>query len=238
MTAPREQAPARRRNPRGQGQLLKTQLVEAAARLLATLEYPETLTLRQVAREVGVAPASIYGHFPDLGALIEHVLRLRYAELAELMDQAASFAADPLADLVARCAAYVHWGVEQPGSYRTLVGGRMPADLVPLSAHGAGAQLLESVITSLAAVTEREVEADAEADGASDQLAAQRRWQAGLMLWTAMHGLISLYNDHGNLPWPPLDDLLADLLGLHTGRPAPEIAALLSAQAQWADSVG
>ncbi|MBR7832903.1 TetR/AcrR family transcriptional regulator [Actinospica durhamensis] len=232
MTAPREQAPARRRNPRGQGQLLKTQLVEAAARLLATLDHPETITLRQVAREVGVAPASIYGHFPDLGALIEHVLRLRYAELAELMDQAASRAADPLGDLVARCAAYVHWGVEQPGSYRTLIGSRMPADLVPHTAHGAGAQLLESVIASLAAVTEGEAEGEAEADadihGASDQAAAQqRRWQAGLMLWTAMHGLVSLYNDHGNLPWPPLDDLLADLLALHTARPTPDIAALL-----------
>src|SRR5256885_6675968 len=54
------------RSPRGQGQLLKAQLVEAAAHLLATLDQPETLTLRQVAREVGVAPASIYSHFPDL----------------------------------------------------------------------------------------------------------------------------------------------------------------------------
>ena len=43
--------------------------MEAAAHLLATLDQPETLTLRQVAREVGVAPASIYSHFPDtLGA--------------------------------------------------------------------------------------------------------------------------------------------------------------------------
>ncbi|HEX4791368.1 MAG TPA: TetR-like C-terminal domain-containing protein [Actinospica sp.] len=97
------------------------------------------------------------------------------------------------ADLVARCAAYVHWGVEQPGHYRTLVGGRMPADLVPLSAHGAGAELLESIIVSLAAVTEPA--------GTQAQTTAERRWQAGLMLWTAMHGLISLYSNHGSIPW-------------------------------------
>jgi AcrR family transcriptional regulator len=198
--------------------LLKAQLVEAAAKLLGTLDQPETLTLRQVAREVGVAPASIYSHFPDLGALIEHVLRLRYDELSRLMTEAARSAAEPLADLVARCAVYVHWGVEQPGHYRTLVGGRMPADLVPLTAHGAGQELLESLITSLAAAT----------DPAGTQSTAERRWQAGLMLWTAMHGLISLYNDHGSISWPPLDDLLADLLGLHTGRPADEIAALIT----------
>lgn len=212
-----EQAPARRRNPRGQGQLLRAQLVEAAAHLLATLEQPETLTLRQVAREVGVAPASIYSHFPDLGALIEHVLRLRYEELARLMDQAAESAASPLAVLVGRCAAYVRWGVGQPGSYRTLFGGRMPADLVPGSAHGPGAELLGSVVAALADA----VGAD-RAQGTDTE-----RWQAGLLLWTALHGLVSLYNDHGNIPWPPLNDLVAEVLGLHTGRPAAEIAALL-----------
>jgi AcrR family transcriptional regulator len=212
-----EQGPARRRNPRGQGQLLKAQLVEAAAHLLATLEQPETITLRQVAREVGVAPASIYSHFPDLSALIEHVLRLRYDELARLMNQAAESAATPLATLVGRCAAYAHWGIEQPGSYRTLFGGRMPADLVPGSAHGAGAELLGSVVAALGDVTDPDRTRSTDA----------QRWQAGLLLWTALHGLVSLYNDHGNIPWPPLDDLLADLLSLHTARPIAEIAALL-----------
>ncbi|NUP51782.1 MAG: TetR/AcrR family transcriptional regulator [Catenulispora sp.] len=212
-----EQAPARRRNPRGQGRLLKAQLVEAAAHLLATLEQPETLTLRQVAREVGVAPASIYSHFPDLGALIEHVLRLRYDEVARLMNRAAESAATPLATLVGQCAAYVRWGVEQPGSYRTLFGGRMPADLVPGSAHGAGAELLGSVVTALGDVT----------DPGRNRTTDAEQWQAGLLLWTALHGLVSLYNDHGNIPWPPLNDLLADLLSLHTARPSAEIAALL-----------
>ncbi|MEV0262743.1 TetR/AcrR family transcriptional regulator [Streptomyces sp. NPDC050617] len=212
-----ERAVARRRNPRGQGQVLKAQLVDAAAKLLATLDRPETLTLRQVAREVGVAPASIYSHFPDLSALIQHVLQLRYAELARRMNEAAESAPGPLADLVARCAAYVHWGVEQPGHYRTLFGGRMAADIVPGSAHGDGAELLESVVASLAAV------AGPERLGST----VEGQWQAGLMLWTAMHGLISLYNDHGNLPWPPLDDLLVGLISLHSGRPAGDIAALL-----------
>lgn len=233
-----EPAPARRRNPRGQGQVLRAQLVDAAAHLLATLDQPETLTLRQVAREVGVAPASIYSHFPNLGALVEHVLRQRYDELAALMTRAAAAATGPLDALAARCAAYVHWGVEQPGHYRTLFGGRMPADLAPRPdpaapapgpdaedpgdrdpAHEAGAELLESLIAALAAVT----------DPAGTRDTPERRWQAGLLLWTAMHGLISLYNDHGDLPWPPLDDLLADLIGLHTARPAAELAPLLAA---------
>lgn len=226
---------ARRRNPRGQGQLLKEQFIEATARLLATLEVPETLTLRQVAREVGVAPASIYSHFPDLGALIDHVLRQRYEELAQLMAEAAESARDPMEELVAQCAAYVQWGVEQPGHYRTLFGGRMPTVLAPHpdtsamrasssadlddDTHETGAELLESLVTALAGVT----------DPNGSETTPDQRWEAGLLLWTALHGLISLYNDHGDLPWPPLDNLIEQTIGLHVGRPAAEVAPLLAA---------
>lgn len=93
----------------------------------------------------------------------------------------------------------------------------MPADLVPGSAHGAGAEPLTAVVTSLAAaaVPERK------------QPTAERQAQAGLMLWTALHGLVSLYNDHGTMPWPPLNDLITDVVCLHTGRPAAETASLL-----------
>lgn len=212
------QQPTRQRNPRGQGRLLRDQLIEATARLLATMDRPETLTLRQVAREVGVAPASIYSHFADLTALVEHVLKLRYDELGRAMNDAAAGTTTPIAELVARCAAYVHWGVDHPGEYRTVVGGAMPEHLAPLNAHGAGEELLNSLVNVLA-------RADLRDDAPTT---ADRRWQAGLILWTGMHGLVSLYNSHGNLPWPALDNLLTQLLSLHTGTPAARIAELIA----------
>jgi AcrR family transcriptional regulator len=208
----------RRRNPRGQGGLLRDQLIEATARLLATMDRPETLTLRQVAREVGVAPASIYSHFPDLTALVEHVLKLRYAELGSLMNDAATAATTPLAELVARCAAYVHWGVEHPGEYRTIVGGAMPEKLGPLNAHGAGEELLQALVVALERADERD----------DEPATPEMRWRSGLILWTGMHGLVSLYNSHGDMPWPTLDELLAQLLGLHTGCPATTIDDLIA----------
>jgi len=212
-----EQA-GRRRNPRGQGQVLRDQLLEATARLLATMDRPETLTLRQVAREVGVAPASIYGHFADLATLIEQVLKLRYDELERLMNDAAAAATGPLAELVARCAAYAHWGVEHPGEYRTIVGGAMPEQVVPLNAHGAGEELLNALVRTLAAARRQ----------GDEPSTAEEHWKAGLILWTGMHGLVSLYNSHGNLPWPPLDDLLAQLLSLHTGCTKAEVEDVMA----------
>ncbi|WP_327066416.1 WHG domain-containing protein [Kitasatospora sp. NBC_01250] len=208
----------RRRNPRGQGGLLRDQLIEATARLLATMDRPETLTLRQVAREVGVAPASIYSHFPDLTALVEHVLKLRYDELGRLMNDAAAAATTPLAELVARCAAYVHWGVEHPGEYRTIIGGAMPEQLGPLNAHGAGEELLQALVVALDRADERD----------DEPATPEMQWRAGLVLWTGMHGLVSLYNSHGTMPWPALDELLARLLGLHTGCPAATIHDLIA----------
>ncbi|WP_194899692.1 TetR/AcrR family transcriptional regulator [Catenulispora pinisilvae] len=241
---------ARRRNPRGQGQVLRDQLVEATARLLASLDRPETLTLRQVAREVGVAPASIYSHFPDLTALIEHVLKLRYDELGRLMNDAAAAAATPLAELVARCASYVHWGVGHPGEYRTIVGGGMPEQLVPLNAHGAGEELLNALVRALAAAANDRLTATdpltatesvtatgpatvtaTEPATATEPSTTAEQWQAGLILWTGLHGLVSLYNSHGNVPWPALDDLLAQLLGLHTGRTKSEIEDVMAGSA-------
>ncbi|WP_084485655.1 TetR/AcrR family transcriptional regulator [Humibacter albus] len=212
MTESTTSSPQRRRNPRGQGTVLRDQLVEAAARLLATMDRPETLTLRRLAREVGVAPASIYSHFPDLDSLVTHVLQLRFAELASAMRRAAEDAPDALHDLVARCGAYVRWGVQHPGEYRTIVGGGMPAAVAPLSMTGVGEELLGTVSNSLAAVA---------------PAGPAREWFAAIMLWTALHGVVSLYNEHGAIRWPPLDDLIIDVLRLHTGRSAAELGAAL-----------
>ncbi|HJY55993.1 MAG TPA: TetR/AcrR family transcriptional regulator, partial [Streptosporangiaceae bacterium] len=161
---------SRQRNPRGQGQILREQLVEAATDLLATLDSPQALTLRMVARQVGVAPASVYGHFADLGALVEHVLRLRYQELAALMGRAAERASTPVEDLVGRCAAYLYWGTANPGHYRVVFGGRAPSDVFPSTAHGAGAELLAGVVAALAAAsTPRAREAQDAADDSHGQ---------------------------------------------------------------------
>jgi AcrR family transcriptional regulator len=218
----RSPAGSRPRNPRGQGQLLREQLVAAATDLLATLDSPQELTLRMVARQVGVAPASVYGHFADLDALVEHVLRLRYEELAEVMGLAAERASTPVEDLVARCAAYLYWGTANPGHYRVVFGGRAPSDVFPSTAHAAGAELLAGVVAALAAASTPRAR---QAQGAADDGHGPQR--AGLLLWAGLHGLVTLHNDRHNAPWPPLDELLVHLIALHTGQERDVIAGAL-----------
>ncbi|MEU6610426.1 TetR/AcrR family transcriptional regulator [Streptomyces shenzhenensis] len=193
---------ARVRNPRGQGGRLREQLVEAAAHLLADADQPESLTLRSVAREVGVAPASIYGHFPDLGALLDQVLELRYRELTEAL-RSASEGLDGSERLMGLCAAYVGWGLDHPGEYRTLFGGRIPAG-VTVASHETGIGLLAVLTAALP---------DPLADG--DDVKPDERQRAGLLLWTSLHGLVSARMEHPGIPWPPWREHVADIVALH-----------------------
>ena len=61
-------ATARRRprSPRGDGGQLRADIIEAARQILAETGAPEELTLRGVARQVGIAATSIYLHFPNI----------------------------------------------------------------------------------------------------------------------------------------------------------------------------
>jgi AcrR family transcriptional regulator len=212
---PQERATApRTRNAWGQGSRLRTELVEAAATLLSALEQPETLTLRQVARAAGVAPASVYDHFSDLGALVESVLELRYAELSARMHDA-DVASGPLERLVGRCLIYLGWADAHPGEYRTLFSGRLPVGVASSAvAHRSGAELLAELTAALAATTDPD-NADSDTD----------HTQAGLLLWTALHGLVTARAEHPNLPWQATGELVPALLALHTRLPVSQIAA-------------
>ena len=69
------------RNPRGAGDRLRTDLIEAAGRLLREGATHDTLSLRAVARAVGIAATSVYLHFPDKFSLLLAVYQERFDEL-------------------------------------------------------------------------------------------------------------------------------------------------------------
>src|SRR3954469_6780992 len=73
--------PARGRNPRGQGERLREDIVSAALRMLDDLADDQALSLRAVAREVGIAATSVYIHFADRDALVLAALERCHADL-------------------------------------------------------------------------------------------------------------------------------------------------------------
>ena len=107
----------RKRNPRGQGERLREDIVTAAADMLADPAAPP-LTLRGVARAVGVAATSVYLHFDNVESLVLEVARRGFGELRAAQEAAMDPAADPCERLRARSLAYCDWALANPGHYQ------------------------------------------------------------------------------------------------------------------------
>ena len=64
----------RDRNRRGEGGRLREEILQAATDLLERGGNAEAVTLRAIAREVGISAPSIYGHFEDREAIVSAVI--------------------------------------------------------------------------------------------------------------------------------------------------------------------
>src|SRR5712691_5716284 len=118
----------RQRNARGQGARLTEDIVSAAITLIERAGTHEAVTLRAVAREVGIAAPSIYAHFPDRDAIVMAVVVRIFDQLTQAIEQGANSAGeDPVGRLVAGCEGYVAFGLDHPARYGVLFSGRRMA---------------------------------------------------------------------------------------------------------------
>ncbi|GAA1292136.1 TetR/AcrR family transcriptional regulator [Pseudonocardia aurantiaca] len=169
-------ARSRTRNRWGQGERLRAEVLEAAARLLGELGTVEGLSLRGVAREVGVAPASLYAHFADKSALIEALLDYEHERLVALLREAGAAVAeaDPIGRVRAQLHAFCGFSLASPGLYRVMFGARLGQ---PVSTARA---LVETLTDSLHAC---------EVAGARLRLPAER---AAIVLTVGTHGRVAI----------------------------------------------
>src|ERR1700684_570692 len=122
-----------RRNARGQGTRLADDIVRGALALVERTGSDEAVTLRAVAREVGIAAPSIYAHFADRDAIVMAVVMRIFDELTEAIEQGMDPASqdpasqDPASRLIAGCEAYVAFGLAHPARYGVLFSGRRMA---------------------------------------------------------------------------------------------------------------
>jgi AcrR family transcriptional regulator len=183
----------RDRNRRGEGGQLREEIVEAATRLLAELGDVHRLSLRSVAREVGIATTSIYLHFSDIEGLAGAVVTRAFAELDAERDRASDGIADPCEALLARCQAYCRFAIEHPGLYQVMFSTALPDPLTLPSPDAPGRRSFESLVRSI----DRCQTASDVAEGNADELA--------IVLWAALHGLVSLRISRPRFPWPSLE---------------------------------
>jgi len=190
-------AHGRVRNRRGEGARLRQEIVTAAVDLLDETGDESAITLRSVARRVGIAAPSIYRHFPDQPAIMLAVVRSAFAELDEQLRTAVDAAGDaPRERLTALCRSYLEFAQSHPGRYRTMCGGVWIPDLDESS-------VTEEDVSTLGQASMRRLAA-ALGDCVTAGCATSTDVSADTVaLWLGLHGLAHQRAVAPSFPWPP-----------------------------------
>jgi AcrR family transcriptional regulator len=108
----------RARAPRGSGDLLRHEILDAATELLLESGQARAVSIRSVAQRVGVTSPSIYLHFEDKDALLDAVGARYVARLDQEMEQVAIGQPSAVDVLRALGLAYVQFALQTPELYR------------------------------------------------------------------------------------------------------------------------
>ncbi|MDX3430719.1 TetR/AcrR family transcriptional regulator [Streptomyces sp. ME01-18a] len=205
-------APARARNRRGEGGRLRDDIVAAAVELLDEAGDERAITLRSVARKVGIAAPSIYPHFPDQPAIMLAVVRQEFSGLENSLRSILDETGDgPRRRLYAVCNAYLEFARLHPERYRTMFGGLWVPDLG------------ESSLTTqdLATLGMETIQILVDALGgcvAAGQSTSTDPSADAVALWLGLHGLAHQRAVTRAFPWPEdiADRIITTLAHLDT----------------------
>lgn len=206
----------RRRSPRGSGDRLAGEIIDAATELLIGAGDDSAVSIRSVAARVGVTPPSIYLHFADKQELLDAVWLRYFENIDDVLVAACEGVDDPLDRLVRMGVAYVRFAVGAPALYRLLDGRTPRKGHAPVGDEVRAASAFTTLDEAVAGLAE------------SGVLAGRDRAALVLELWAAAHGIASLMICRPDLGW---DDDLSHAEHLFTAlcrgmcTPAPPRAA-------------
>jgi AcrR family transcriptional regulator len=103
-------------------------LIKSVARQQMAQHGNAGLSLRGIARELGVTAPALYNYFPRLEDLITALIVDAFTALAEAMEAAEAAAASdrPYDKILAICLAYRQWAIEHPTDFQLIYGNPIP----------------------------------------------------------------------------------------------------------------
>ncbi len=153
-----------------------------------------TLSLREIARNVGVSAPAVYRHFPNKDALLRAVAGSGLDRLAAEQAEAEQRATDD--KFAASGVAYVRFALANPGLFRLIFTSTpSPSSFARQPEGSAGRQLYKHAVAALGK----------EVDDARAQIVAYRAW-------SLVHGLAMLILDHqidNAMVEPMIDEIVA-----------------------------
>lgn len=195
----------RTRAPRGQGQLLRAELIGAAEDLLRELGSPDRVRIADIVERVGVSAPALYAHFADKDALFNEIQAIRFAEFRDILRAATGRTRDPMKQLRLRGRAYIRYVIEHPEQYRTLF----------MTEKALAARVLHDPLA-------REMSAYDDLVGNVQALIDTGRFRArtdaelvARVIWSGVHGIASLAITVDDFTEPfELDALVEELLSM------------------------
>ncbi|MBV9413207.1 MAG: TetR/AcrR family transcriptional regulator [Acidimicrobiia bacterium] len=193
---------SRSRARRGEGELLHTEILDAAERLLIETGSEEAVSIRRIADAVGVTPPSIYLHFADKEELLFAVCERQFTELDRVTEEAVIGVEDPLEELYLRGKAYVRFGLDHPEQYRILF------------MRGADHTLSDTDETRIRKASAFDHLVDAVRRGIDGGVLPKDSdaFAVALELWSVVHGVTSLIISKPMFGWPDADAFTDHLL--------------------------
>jgi AcrR family transcriptional regulator len=192
--------PRRRPNRRGEGGRLREDLVTAAITMIETPDG-EQVSLRSIARTVGIAATSVYLHFPDVDHLLAAVMQRGFDQLTEATATAADGASGPVDELRRRCRAYCHFALGHPRLYQVMFQADLPALLLQDPTATPGRRSFENLVTTVTRCLQT---------GAAPS--HDDPFRLASLIWAAEHGIVTARIARPTFPWAPLDSLIDEMI--------------------------
>ena len=163
---------------------LRESLISAGLEMIRQ-QTTDEMSLRELARNVGVSATAVYRHFPDKQALLEALCVKGRATLADAQRSAMERAGGGQKGFDESGIAYVRFALANPALFRLMIRSRpaVATDGAPLIA---GSEALQVLDANVAAILPKSTK-------------ARKRQIRSIQAWSLVHGLTMLILD-GRLP--------------------------------------
>ncbi|MGY0060737.1 TetR/AcrR family transcriptional regulator [Streptomyces sp. LZ34] len=181
------------------------------------------LSLNAIAKQMGMSGPALYRYFASRDELITELIRDAYRSLADTIRAASEKSG---ADVAALAHAMRGWALEDPQRYFLIYGTPVPGYHAPDDITAIASEIMASLLDAWNALP-----SDAPATPLDAHLEDHRQWAGGhpapsavlhraLILWTRLHGVLSLElaGQFAGMGFDPAQLFAAELDGLLAGR--------------------
>ena len=153
--------------------------IQAVALQFLEKEGPEGISMRRIARKVGITPMAIYHHFPNRDALLVAVTEGEFERLASCFRLAKDASGDSLMNAIS---GYLDYALSRPQVFDFVFGQKRK-----------GARQFPADFRARKSPTLTILADEVNARMQAGELRRDDMWETSLAIWALIHGLVVLH---------------------------------------------